>query len=87
MPADRYSGIRIDREGSETVFLFPFWEEIYARDTEREQDKKEARDMYHVMKNIYEEFGYETVTALCLPAEERARWIRERIGGCESTVG
>jgi predicted ATPase len=57
------------------------WEEIYVHDTERKQDRKEVKDTYHVMKNIYEEFGYETITVPCLPVEKRVRWIIERIEG------
>ena len=61
------------------VFLFPPWEEIYTNDTERKQDFKEAERTYHVLKNVYEEFGYQTVIVPRLTPINRAQWIIENL--------
>lgn len=61
------------------VFLFPFWDKIYTNDTERKQNKEEAKRTCDVMKNTYEEFGYQIVTVPYLKPEERAQWIIEEL--------
>lgn len=61
------------------VFLFPPWEEIYTNDTERKQDFKEAERTYHTLKNVYEEFGYQTIIVPCLIPVKRAQWIVENL--------
>lgn len=61
------------------VFIFPPWEEIYTKDSERKQDLREARDTYRVMKEVYEEYGYRPIIVPCLPAKERAEWIISNI--------
>ena len=55
------------------VILLPFWDKIYANDTKRKQNKEEAKRTCDVMKNIYEEFGYQIVTVPHLKPEERAQ--------------
>ena len=61
------------------VFLFPPWEEIYTNDTERKQDFKEAERTYHTLKNVYEEFGYQTIIVPRLIPVKRAQWIVENL--------
>ena len=61
------------------VFLFPFWEEIYRTDAERRQSHGKAEDTFHMMKAVYQEYGYQAVTVPCLSPEERAEWIIEEI--------
>ena len=61
------------------VFIFPFWREIYATDSERKQDVEEAEKTYHAIKSVYEELGYRTMTVPCLPPSLRARWIIDKI--------
>lgn len=68
------------------VFLFPFWDEIYTNDTERKQNKEEAKRTCEVMKNTYEEFGYQIVTVPCLKPEERVQWILEELDVKEATA-
>lgn len=61
------------------VFIFPPWKDIYTNDTERKQDFQEATATYQMLKNVYEEYGYQTVTVPCLPPAERAGWIISQI--------
>lgn len=64
---------------NQKVFLFPFWDKIYTNDKERKQDKEEAKRTCEVMKDTYEEFGYQTFMVPCLRPEERVQWIIEKI--------
>lgn len=64
---------------NKTVFLFPFWEDIYVQDTERKQDKEEAQDTCQVLRETYEEWGYQILTVPFGTPEERAEWIAGRI--------
>ncbi len=65
---------------NETVFLFPFWDEIYANDSERKQSPDEARETCRILKDTYERLGYRTIAVPFLPPDERARWMIDRIG-------
>ena len=62
-----------------TVFLFPFWEEIYTRDAERKQEVEEARRTFIALKKEYEHFGYQTIEVPLLSPSERAEWILGQI--------
>lgn len=57
------------------VFLFPFWQEIYAKDSERKQDVDEAKRTFFALKKEYEKFGYKTVEVPFLTPQERAQWL------------
>lgn len=61
------------------VFLFPFWDKIYANDAERKQDIEEAKRTCDIMKDTYEEFGYQIVTVPFLPPKERAQWVIKKL--------
>lgn len=61
-----------------TVFLFPFWEDIYVQDMERKQDKEEAQDTCRVLRETYEEWGYQILTVPFGTPEEREEWIAGR---------
>ena len=61
------------------VFLFPFWKEIYAKDTERQQDVAEAEKTFWVLKKEYENFGYQTIDVPLLSPQKRAEWIVHHI--------
>lgn len=43
------------------VFILPPWFEIYATDSERKQNWKEAETTYHKMKAMYERYGYNVI--------------------------
>lgn len=57
------------------VFLAPPWEEIYATDAERKQDFDETVRTFHIMKDVYQEFGYAVVEIPKAPARTRAQFI------------
>ena len=62
-----------------TVFLFPFWEEIYIQDVERKQDKAEAQATCRVLRETYEALGYRILTVPFGTPGERARWIAGQV--------
>ena len=57
------------------IFLFPFWEEIYINDVERKQNLDEAKRTSLVLKDVYEEFGYQVIDVPLLSPQERAEWV------------
>lgn len=61
------------------VFLFPFWEEIYMNDEEREQDREKAEKTSKIMKKVYTSLGYEIIKVPFLSSNARADWVEERI--------
>lgn len=61
------------------VFLFPFWQEIYVNDAERKQNPEEARETCRILKETYENYGYEIVNVPLLSPKERAEWILQNI--------
>lgn len=64
---------------NETVFLFPFWNEIYSNDAERKQDRKTAEATTAMMENVYSSLGYRIVKVPLFPPQARAAWIKESI--------
>lgn len=62
------------------VFLAPFWPEIFASDAERRQDAAEAEETARVMRHTYESLGYEVIDLPLATVEERAAFLRRRIG-------
>lgn len=73
MAAQRY---RYNR----TVFLAPYWEEIFAQDAERKQGREEAEATGRMMRETYEGLGYEVVELPKGSVEERGKFVRERVG-------
>ncbi|RNL84871.1 AAA family ATPase [Halostreptopolyspora alba] len=63
------------------VFVAPPWQEIYERDSEREQTFAEARRTYESMVESYTEYGYELIELPRAPVEERFRFVRETLDG------
>ena len=57
------------------IFLFPFWEEIYINDVERKQNLDEAKRTSLVLKDVYEEFGYQVIDVPLLSPQERTEWV------------
>lgn len=62
------------------VFLAPPWRDIYARDTERQQDWDEAVRTFEEMREAYAGCGYETAELPLAGVAERLRFVLERIG-------
>lgn len=68
--------LRYDRQ----VFLAPWWEEIYVRDSERKQAPEEAAATCAVMAEVYTGLGYDLVELPKLPVEARADFVLSRLG-------
>lgn len=64
---------------NKTVFILPPWEEIYEQDSERKQNFEVAKKTFEVMKNAYENIGYDLVEVPRLSPSERAKFILKRI--------
>lgn len=62
------------------VFIAPPWPEIYRQDTERKQNLETARRTYEAMATVYSELGYQLVELPRSSIEDRADFVRSRIG-------
>lgn len=62
-----------------TVFLAPFWAEIYATDVERRQSATEAEATAAAMLAAYGAAGYRVVTLPCAPVSERVAFVLDEI--------
>ena len=62
-----------------TVFLAPFWPEIFTQDRERRQDLAEAEATARTMRRVYGELGYDIAELPRAPVSERVRFVREAI--------
>jgi predicted ATPase len=63
-----------------TVFLAPYWEAIFTQDAERKQDRREAEATARMMEETYKGLGYEVVELPRASVEDRAAFVRERMG-------
>ena len=59
----------------QTVFIAPFWPEIFTQDAERRQDTDEARRTFEVMARTYPAYGYDLIELPRAPVEERVAFI------------
>lgn len=57
------------------VFLLPPWEEIYGKDSERDQSFEESIDIFEGMKRWYTQWGYETLEVPRNSINERVSFI------------
>ena len=62
-----------------TVFVAPYWPEIFAQDSERKQDPREAEATCVVMREVYAELGYRLVELPRAGVAERVTFVRARI--------
>ncbi len=62
------------------VFIAPPWPEIFGQDTERKQDFAEAVATHAAMIRTYTALGYELLELPLASVENRARFIRARLG-------
>lgn len=58
-----------------TVFLAPFWEEIYSTDAERLESAKKARELQQYIQRSYELLGYELLLLPKVAVSERVNFI------------
>lgn len=61
------------------VFIFPAWQEIYTTDDERKMSFELAKDFGVKVQEIYSAYGYTLINVPCVPPEERAQFIVERL--------
>lgn len=61
------------------VFIAPLWDEIYANDKERLENKEEALRIENSIKATYKEFGFELLEIPKLSVKERTNWIKSEI--------
>ena len=61
------------------VFLAPYWDAVFAQDTERKQDRQEAEVTGRVMAETYTRLGYQIVELPLVGIEERADFVVERL--------
>ncbi|WP_164520875.1 AAA family ATPase [Vibrio aphrogenes] len=60
---------------SKQVFIFPPWQEIYVNDRERKQDFSTAVATYEMMKQVYQELGYDLLEVPKASVQERVQFI------------
>lgn len=63
-----------------TVFILPFWKDIYTTDSERKQDLAEAQATYHALLKAYEYAGYKLVEVPRVPVAQRADFVLNHTG-------
>lgn len=61
------------------VFVAPYWEEIFTRDTERKQDREEAEATARVMVQTYSQLGYNIVELPRVGIEARANFVTKHL--------
>lgn len=61
------------------VFILPPWKEIYENDQERKQTIEKAILTFECMKEIYQEYGFNTIEVPKVNVEKRARFILDRV--------
>ena len=63
-----------------SVFIAPFWPEIFTDDAERKQSPEVAEATFAVMVETYRGYGYDLVELPRATVVERVAFVRERIG-------
>ena len=61
------------------VFLLPPWEDIYGKDSERDQTFEESVEVFEGMKSWYSQWGYKTLEVPRNTLEERRTFILQRL--------
>lgn len=61
------------------VFVLPPWKDIYHPDNERYESFEQAEEIFHYLKNTYEQYGYTIVHTPMGTLEERAKFILDTI--------
>ena len=63
-----------------SVFIAPYWAEIFTGDAERKQAPDEAEATFAVMVDTYRGYGYDLIELPRAPVPERVAFIVGRIG-------
>ena len=61
------------------VFVLPPWEDIYEKDNERYESFEQAVELFHSLKNSYENFGYSPYEVSVGSIEERVKYILDTL--------
>ena len=61
------------------VFFAPYWDAIFTQDTERKQDRQEARETGRIMAETYIRFGYRIVELPRVGIEQRADFVADSL--------
>lgn len=61
------------------VFILPPWKAIFKDDAERFETFEEATEIYHHLKNAYQQFGYDCIEVPFGSIEERTNFIIEQL--------
>jgi predicted ATPase len=67
------------------IFIAPYWEGIFAQDTERKQGKQEAEDTARIMAETYQRYGYQLIEIPKINIEERADFIQDYLSKVQKT--
>jgi len=62
-----------------TVFIAPFWEDIYTTDSQRVESVETARAIADALRNSYAQFGFNLVEIPTGSVEERADFILNQV--------
>ena len=63
-----------------TVFIAPFWQEIYTMDDERIESHEVAKNIHGAIEATYHDLGYTLVEIPLLSVQDRADFILDSIG-------
>lgn len=61
------------------VFIAPYWEEIYASDSERIETADKAKGISDALRAVYQQYGYNLIDIPFLPVRDRVDFILNRI--------
>ncbi len=61
------------------VFIAPPWEDIYKQDSERLEEFEDAKKVYHSLKEVYTNAGYELIDLPIASIDERIEFILDEI--------
>jgi len=62
-----------------TVFIFPFWKEIYKNDDVRHETPEEAEIIYNYLHGAYTKYGYNPIIVPKIETIKRVEFILENI--------
>lgn len=62
-----------------TVFICPFWPQIFENDSQRLENMEQAQQIYKQLTNVYSEFGYKIAILPLGNLDDRINFILDRI--------
>lgn len=76
---EKYDLAARQRRYHETVFLAPFWPDIYGIDAQRRQSPQVAESTCKIMRETYRKYGYDIVDLPLADVESRLRFIESAL--------